>query len=250
MGFIRDLKDLKKQDLILTPRLGVWLMEHQHVPVVDPQLLVDIVTDESNNVRHGRFGASSRGDCLRQQVFKFQKAPQRREVDARLSLIFQDGTWRHIRWQMMLIAAGLATHVEVPFEYPEKRLTVSIDALNEEEAWLFELKGAWQIPHEVPHKHLLQIHTYFYVTGYDTCVYMVEEKGTQVIKEWVVRKDPNIYKEVEKEINALNRSIQTKSLPPILPARYEGKGAAPCNKCAFRDLCTEAGDWYERPQEA
>jgi hypothetical protein len=62
----------RSEDKILTPRVLDWMRDNPNFTVPDELVpeLVRLVTDDSNSVRHGRFGASSRGDCKRAQVFK------------------------------------------------------------------------------------------------------------------------------------------------------------------------------------
>jgi CRISPR/Cas system-associated exonuclease Cas4 (RecB family) len=161
--------------------------------------------------------------------------------DFALSNVFLDGTWRHLRWQMMLMEAGVVTDVEVPYKMPDKRLSVSLDAENHDEGWMFELKGTRNMPHEVPHKHLLQMHTCMYVSGFEVAVYIAENKATQDFREWVVKKDPKIMSEVTKEIYKLNEAIDERKLPgPVSdPRRKEG----PCKACPYQPWCWEQRSW-------
>ena len=57
-------------------------------------------------------------------MFQYIGVPVMSRGDSRLHSIFIDGTWRHIRWQMMLLEAGILTDIEVPFHDDELRLYV------------------------------------------------------------------------------------------------------------------------------
>lgn len=241
MSLIKAIKDIKvNKDLLVTPRMVEYLSDPANAQgtITNDDLVevaVSILTDTSNSIRHGRFGSSSRGTCLRSQLFAYVGMPGQVSMDYKLHNVFQDGHYRHLRWQMMGLDAGIFTHVEVPFALPKYNLTGSIDALNEDEGWLFELKGAYRIPTEVPEKHLLQIHTYFLATGYDRCSYVVEDKASQEWREWVVKRDPKIIDEVRKELNDLNRALETRELPEPLEECRDHEGA--WKKCPYRKHC-------------
>ena len=234
----------RSENKILSPRVLNWLHDNSSftVPPEHESELIRITTDSSNSVRHGRFGASSRGDCYRQQVFKFLGVDGIGHSDPVLSNIFLDGTWRHVRWQMMGLANGWFTDVEVRRSLPELRLVVSADALNTDEGWGFELKGTSQlssiIRNGVPEKHLLQIHTMMMVFDIDTWVYMAEDKSRQEIHEVVIYRDDQLAQSVKDEISELNSSIESRELPEVLPA-CKGSDGRLFRGCPFRDVCID-----------
>jgi hypothetical protein len=161
------------------------------------------------------------------------------KIDPVLQNLFNDGNWRHLRWQMMGLAAGVLTHVEVPVEVPKYRLKTSIDGVNVDEKFIFELKGQSQytstLDPGIPERHILQIHTMFLATGYDVCVYVREDKRTQDWKETIVRKDPIILRKVKKELTALNEHVEERSLPEPLPECWQKEG--PYKTCPYAAEC-------------
>jgi hypothetical protein len=52
---------------------------------------------------HGRMSPSSLGGCKREAVFKFVGIKGRRKIDTDLELIFEDGNWRHHKWQALML---------------------------------------------------------------------------------------------------------------------------------------------------
>lgn len=236
----------RSEEKILTPRVLEWMTDHPNfsVPVEYLPDLIGLVTDDSNSVRHGRFGASSRGDCQRAQVFKYLGVSDGvvPHTDPVLSNIFLDGTWRHIRWQMMGLSAGWFTRVEVKTTVPELRLGVSADAMNDDEGWGFELKGTSQLAsvvrNGVPEKHLLQVHTMMYAFDMDRWVYMAEDKSRQEIHEVVIEADPRLMEAVEGELRELNRCVDQRELPWILPACRGGTGRL-FGGCPYRHVCLD-----------
>lgn len=244
--FTNAVKAIKlNSEQLFSPRVTEWLMHNSEVEMTPEmiELVIDILADESNSIRHTRFGSSSRGGCQRQQLFTYLGMPGKSKLDYRLNSIFLDGHWRHLRWQLVGLAAGALTHVEVPFAVDKYNLTGSVDGLNEDEGWIFELKGAFQLPSEVPFKHLLQIHTYFLGTGYDRCAYVVECKRTQEFREWVVHKDDEIMKQVRKELDDLNRALDEGQLPQTLAECDIREGAY--KTCPYAKECLKQASWPE-----
>ena len=235
-----------REDQLVTQEAVEWLGLHNNMEY--PDWVVDRIADEmrsdANSVRTGRFGASSRGDCLRAQVFSYIGFPSAPRFDYQLHNIFHDGHWRHMRWQAMLLTMGRLTDIEK--RYSKGHFGISMDGVNEEEGWLFELKGAHTIPREIPEKHLMQIHTYFEVSGMDTCCYLVEDKRTQDWREWVVTPMDNYTQAVREEMDSLDKAIETETLPEILPACHGGGG--PSKRCPYaKDCLTYEDPWWEYP---
>lgn len=243
MSFGQMMKKVKQgESLLATPYFLDYLtknggnVKHDEAIV---EIIADLIRDDSNSIRHSRFGASSRGQCLRRQVFAFLGKPTLRSYDPILHNIFMDGTWRHMRWQAMGLQCGAFTDVEVM--YQKGNFKISLDAENEDEEWIFELKGARFVPEEVPEAHMLQIHTYFWASGYDKCSYLVEDKRSQDWKEFVVTPVQKYVEAVEEEIEDLENAVKLQVLPEILPACRQKEG--PFKKCPYSEICLDEKGW-------
>lgn len=249
-GLVKTIKNIKRrEETVITHKLEQWLsspagerlgLENDD----DYKLLTNLLGQSSvNAVRSGRFGASSRGMCHRRQIFAFLGLPVLVIRDPTLQNIFNDGTFRHVRWQLMLMKAGLVTDVEVPLKLPEWRLGISMDAVNDDEEWVFELKGTslsittLTRPENISEAHLLQIHTYLFATGWDMAIYLAEAKAGQYWKEVVVHRDEKYIRKVKRELNQLNECVEDEILPPILPEAHKRKGE--CRECPYRAGCIE-----------
>lgn len=251
--------------LIVTPTIDRWLVDHPEGITVPQEMmpLVEMLLSSPNADRSARFGASGRGTCTRQQVFSYLGMPGLRRYDSQLQNIFNDGTWRHIRWQIMGLLAGIFVNdhwnvpeglygspdqapVEVVHRMPQYQLKVSCDGENTEEGWGFELKGhGWYggvVKNGIPPKHLLQVHTYFIATGFDRFVYVAEDKRSNDWKEIVVRPDPAILRTTKDELNALTDAIEDEELPPVLTACRGGKGED-FKGCPYQHRCTTQQGW-------
>lgn len=233
-------------DLLMTPKIEDWLAKYGG-PVLDPgglELLNEIATRAQGNdagSRAGRFGASSRGTCHRRQVFQFLGMPQLRIIDPELANLFNDGHWRHLRWQVMGLQSGALTHAEWPAAMAKYRVKCSIDGLNAQDAWIFELKGDRNygriLQDGVPEAHNLQIHTMLLVTGWDVASYVMEDKGSQQWREIVVRRDPALIARVRDELEVLNEHVERRVLPDPLPSCTQGQG--PYKTCPYAVHCIE-----------
>lgn len=248
MSLSRRLKTIKKAETQrVTPIIDKFLMDNPEGVIWDDEgfvLFRQIVQRAQGNdalSRAGRFGASSRGMCHRRQMFSFLGMPQLRIMDPETQNLFNDGKWRHLRWQMMLVQSGAATHAEWPAVFPKYRMKCSMDAVNTNEQFLFELKGdryiARILGEGIPEAHLKQMHTMMLATGWNDFVYIMEDKGTQQWREFAVRKDPTIMREVREELEILNDHVERRVVPDILPACASGEG--PYRTCPYARQCLD-----------
>ena len=245
MKAAKKLVVTKQENQLVTPEAVKWL--GQNVNLDYPSWVIDKITEQlrsdANSKRDGRFGASSRGDCLRRQVFQYLGFPQRGGFDYQLHNIFHDGHWRHMRWQAMLLTAGVIDDIEV--QYQKDSFSISMDGVNTEDGWLFELKGASYVPSEVPEKHMLQIHTYFAVSGIETCSYVVEDKRTQDWREWVVTPIDQYVNAVQEEMDDLESAVKDQRIPEALPACRQETGEV-YKRCPYSHVCLSFVDGWVR----
>lgn len=193
-----------------------------------------------NEDRSGRFGASSRGMCHRRQVFGFLGMPSAQMIDPETQNLFNDGKWRHLRWQMMAMQAGALTHVEYPYAYPKLRVSGSMDGLNSYEKFGFELKGDRNMARTMdglPDAHDQQMQTMMMATGWDRFSYIIEDKSSQNWREMIVRPDPVVMRQIRDELEVLNEHVDDRVLPEVLPACRAKEG--PYRSCPFARQCLE-----------
>lgn len=256
MALGQMLKNLTRQsDLLVSPRIREFLRANPGGMLIDDQtgdlaqetkdLILQIMKDAwvGNEDRSGRFGASSRGKCQRAQMWTFMGMPSRRIIEPETFNLFNDGKFRHLRWQVMAVQSGACTHAEYPLTYKKYRMTSSVDALNSEEQFIFELKGDRHMARlldaagGVVNEHNLQIHSMFLMTGWDKAAYVMEDKATQDWREIIVRRDPNVIAEVRKELEELNEHVENRTLPEPLAACQAKEG--PYRTCPFAGPCIE-----------
>ncbi|CAB4176772.1 hypothetical protein UFOVP978_61 [uncultured Caudovirales phage] len=229
---------------VVVPMVEEYLATHNGLTVTDKyaDTLVRLTATPPRD-RTGSFSASSRGGCERAQVFQYLNHPQdNRPVDTTLQSVFLDGTWRHIRWQMLLLAAGEAmgsdVQVEVPFRRDDLRLRGSLDGIVDGRG--FELKGtrAFQGARSRPFSaHTLQVHSYMVLADLDIFSVVYEDKATQQTVEHVVKRTQSTIDKVMNEIGRLNTSIDTEILPEILSGCSGSTKSQQWWDCAYRSSC-------------
>lgn len=241
------LRTFRRGDLLLTPRIETWLMQHPEGIVLDASLAQEI----GNHMvavprdRTLSWSASAIGNCHRHQVFTYVGLPGDPILNPRLQNLFNDGTWRHLRWQAMLLRAKLLTHIEVPVFYDPLGMRGTMDGVNMDEMFGFELKGVYSLSavKDGPYpKHLLQVHAYFLATTLEKIAIIYEDKQTQEFREFVIERDERLLKKVRKELLTLNTALAQRQVPDVLEECRYGKGPQ-FKGCAYRNHCLGITDW-------
>lgn len=249
-------------DTILTQGVQTWLLQHGD-EALQPDVADAISTllQTPPRFRGESFSASSAGQCPRKQVLAFL-GPDGEVIDTQLQNIFNDGKWRHLRWQAMLLSARLLMHAEFPLTWYSMRSVGTMDGLGvvpddhprtqwRGEEFGFELKGvsSFQFPKLKKsgplEKHRQQVDRYFLMSGMKLFVIMYEDKTTQEFKEWVIERDETRVEAQRQELSDLNQSVETRKLPPMLPACALGQGPewADCQFGGRGGTCIRAGEW-------
>lgn len=236
------LRAQRNSDYIVTPRMQMVLMRNPNIHYSDAvgDFIRDVLTTKPR-VRSGSFSASSAGQCHRRQVLSYIGIDTGQVNGYQLQNIFEDGKWRHMRWQAIMLQSGLLDQAEVPLDWPKMRSKGSMDGQgtvpdNHPRAeWRgkefgFELKGVSPyvfnsyVQQGGKLEHKKQVHRYFLASGVDLFVILYEDKATQNWHEWVLEPDPVLLAEQQMELEALNTAVDNKILPPVLPECQQGKG--------------------------
>ena len=242
------IRDVQANDTVITPRLNQYLLSHQDDPY--PQWIADWVALRlalKPRDRSASFSASAGGSCLRRQQLQFLGMPQTGLNDVRLQNIFDDGSWRHLRWQAMLMDAGIlftgndldnpeALGAEHPMQWRSQRLRGTADGYGyvpdnhpvphwRGKKYGFELKGMNGFMYQrlmgkdskdIKDEHFAQVHNYFLMEDFDLFVIIYEDKSTQAWHEWVIEPDEMELKRRRQELSVLNEGIDKQTLEPML----------------------------------
>jgi hypothetical protein len=240
---LKKIVRMAKMNGRITPKLQGWLVNNGQVTISSDAVaerVMEILKPEVSKSRAGAFHPSQLYSCPRAQVFGYHDAPAIRRFDPTLQNLFNDGHFRHLRWQIMLLEAGILTDIEVPVALPKYRLTGSMDGMNSGEGWMFELKGTSQFRtiqmKGVLPAHRKQVNAYLLASGLDEAVIVYECKSTQQWIETQVVKDEHTIAEITAILEVLNEAIEGDFLPPRLE-ECEGQSGATYNSCAYAETC-------------
>lgn len=257
MSLRQTLKKLAATELLVTPYLEAWLVQnpdHWYSPETAQQIADVMVTQPRD--RSASFSASAAGTCPRRQEFQYLGVKQGGSLDTRLSMIFVDGKWRHMRWQAVLLDAGILDSIEVPLRDKRLRVKGSMDGMGETNGhpyygdgvdFGFELKGTNDFAYRGSKytgpkpAHLAQVDRYFLVSGLEMFSLLYEDKNSQQWQEWVIQRDETRVKQARKDLVELNTAIDTKTLHPIQTECLKGEGDA--RYCPYVETCLKTGSW-------
>jgi hypothetical protein len=256
----------RNSNLVVLPRYLRYLAKHGDEPLIEAgsraeSLILEQLTATPRD-RTQSFSASSAGYCERAQVFGFYGA-EAPSPDPQLAAIFNDGKWRHIRWQALLLTAEILDDIEEALRWNRMLQRGTMDGIGHvpddhyRKDWRgkqfgFELKGvnAFQFDAHKKNgpteKHLKQIHRYFLISGLELFSVVYENKSTQEPYEWVIEPDPVRMDEERQEVANLKEAIDTQTLPPMLPECVAHKATwkkcnygGPDGVCSFAQTITD-----------
>jgi hypothetical protein len=262
------LRAVKNSDLVITPRLQLFLMRNPNL-ILDKKVTDMIHTElkKKPRKRSGSFSSSAAGMCERRQIFNYIGIDSGTVNNPQLQQIFYDGTWRHLRWQATLLQAKILDDIEVPLKWDAKRSRGTMDGVgtvpedHPRTDWRglefgFELKGTNSFVYRkaiedgLKEEHLNQIHRYFLVGGFDLFVVVYENKDNQEWTEWVVTPEPNRLKQQEEELQRLNQAVETETLPSMLQG-CQKRTSQEWKQCPFagnKGVCVQAQSYLQVQQ--
>lgn len=260
-----DLKSLVASvtdaERLYTPAVYRWLL--QNPDGLFSYDTLDRVIQTLQMARYspvGTFSASSAGTCPRRQVLDALGTQRLGANDPALSRIFMDGKWRHLRLQAMGLESGALDGIEISVDWPLLHAKGTLDGVGEvpdshpNVSWRgktygVEFKGVnthqfVRLDTPMPH-HLAQVTRYFLLGGFDLFSIVYEDKNTNKLNEWVIEANPLMVMESQRELEDLNRSLEQRSLPMVLPDCLAQKGIV-FKECPFGGAhgpCLSAGSW-------
>jgi hypothetical protein len=258
------VKATRQTDLIITPKTNNWLVAHGDDPL--PKDVAELIYEQLITTPRDRtqsFSASSAGSCMRAQELQFLGIPQVGVIDSQLQNIFNDGKWRHLRWQAMGFQVPFLIRMEMPLYWRNMLSRGTIDGLgivdddHPRTAWRgleygFELKGvnSWGYRAAVKQDkgtkiaHKRQIARYFLMGGFDLFVTIYENKDTQEWFEWVETPNKKYMDEQAAELDELVKAVKTKQLHPMLPqCKIQTGEFKDCPFGTAMGPCIRSGDW-------
>lgn len=234
-----------QQNLPITMRHERWLREN-HNPVYSQEALDFAATvlegsSGSKRIRKRMFRASSAGMCERQQLFRISGTESREDISSDLSNIFLTGNFLHLKWQMAGLTEGWLVKAEVPVDREDLNAGGTMDGVLYTGGG-FEFKSIYSrgfgtvMLYGPKTEHILQVHHYMYMGGFESFSVVYENKDTGEWREFRVNRDEAIIEQSKLALERLNSLLADKILPPMLDDCVEKTGTRYRN-CAFRDIC-------------
>jgi hypothetical protein len=261
------VREVKAANTIVSGPYREWLGKHADEPM--PEWVIEKIAMQLRTKprdRSASFSASSGGQCLRRRELAFLgvRPAINRSPDSTLRNIFQDGKWRHLRWQASCLAAGIFTDIEVPLVWPNMRHRGTVDGVGlvpdshpfpewRGKTFGVELKGMnrWHYDRFVrlrdtqKDEHKGQVDEYFLSSGWDLFVFLYEDKATGQFKEWVVAPERRRLRDAKHDLELMNKDIDNKQLRPMLPSCQirQGDNWKGCPFAGAHGPCERIGDW-------
>lgn len=201
----------------------------------------------------GRLSPSSICGCERQAMFKFVGMPGRTRIDPDTEEIFDDGDWRHLKWQArfhdmeavlgsdVFEVIGIEDHVT----YPKLFIAGSLDAhiiINGDYECIIDFKGInsygfrWLVDNNQPkEEHIFQLICYMRMKKVRTGILLYENKDNQQRRVCIIRFDKEKWGYVQRWCARVIREMEERELPD--KHMDCTKGHFLWTRCAFADHC-------------
>lgn len=245
---VKNLQSTEKDPL--TPLIDAYLLKRDASPTRYREAKIPVVPP----ARHpGRLSPSAIGGCQRKAVFTFMGVPGARRLDPELELKFDDGNWRHHRWQAMFrdMEAVLGPEVfrvlsvEEEVEYRPLRIAGRLDsaiAIHGTE-YIVDFKGindrgfSWVYNNNAPaEEHVSQLLSYMRCRGNMNGMIIYDNKNDQRTKVFIVTFTPEKWEELRTWCKRVLRYLKWKEELPPRHIECEA-GSFLWDKCPFAHLC-------------
>lgn len=201
----------------------------------------------------GRLSPSSLGGCKREAVFRFAGVKGKKKIDPDLELIFEDGNWRHHKWQALFLdmqaVLGRKNFRVVSFEsdaiLPGLYVAGSLDVhiVVKGVHYIIDIKGINDygfkrvcIDQDAPMpKHVDQLVAYMKAKKVPRGIVLYENKDKNHVKCFLVTYDKTKWREVVAWCDSVISAMENRRLP----AKHEdcNKGQFGYRKCMYAKLC-------------
>lgn len=200
----------------------------------------------------GRLSPSTIGGCERQAAFKFLGVEGKRKLDPDQELIFDDGNWRHHRWQATFfdMEAVLGPEnfkvysVEAAVTYPPLLIAGHSDALLkfDNKRVVLDIKGIRDSGFNYVYQqgkpkteHVDQLTSYMKAHKVNDGILFYENKDNQSNRAFEVKFSPERWLKIKVWCVSVLRQLNRKELPPKHPDCEQGNFLY--DRCPYAQLC-------------
>lgn len=233
----------------LTPLLDTYFIQRGSSP---RRVREHVINMEDRPRPEGRLSPSTLCGCERQAAFKFVDMPGRSVIDPETEAIFDDGKWRHHKWQAtfrdMEMVLGRKTFrllsYEEDVEYPDLYIAGALDALIaiERKLWVVDFKGinSWGFEYvyreNAPHEtHVKQLLAYMVSRRVRRGMILYDHKDRSKTKIFVIKFSNKQWAEVVEWSEKVLAQIEREELPPMSINCQAGNFLF--EKCAWTHIC-------------
>ena len=224
--FLSFLKDSDKRQTLLKKMVYDWLLEHEHeLNHYDNRsfrTLRKLVV--GGTVRNSEvFSPSNATRCMRSQVITKLLNKDISRNDPHLLNIFEDGYWRHIKWQMIFWRMGIVESMEQfvsSGKYDYGGSTDLILKIPKKGRVVVDIKGAnasaWNEINSTGiamKAHIVQVNIYMMLNGIDTGVLWYENKNTNEVCEVLVEPDASLLAKIRARQQYMKKHVKAKAFP-------------------------------------
>lgn len=230
-----------KGDLKIIPLYEEWLYKHSRDLNTHHNIMGEIIT-RPERVRENSFSASGAGQCLRRRQFSFLGEPQTKP-DEKTMNIFVNGDFVHLRHQIAGLQMGYFVTAETLLHNEKYRLVGTADAVMDD-GGIGEIKSINEngfrgvMTYGATKDHNEQVHSYMLASGADHARILYENKNTNELKEFLIKRNPQTVQKVVDDLVLLNEYTDNKTLVPPHAECIEKKGMY--RTCPFRQTCLTA----------
>lgn len=250
---IKNMRDEEADPL--RPLLDAYLIERNHAPERHVADTYDMAPYERPP---GRFSPSDLGGCERAAAFRFLGVEARRRLDPDLELIFDDGNWRHLKWQAIFHdmekvlgrSRFRVIHTEARVIFEDLYLDGSLDNVlymkpvpdQPGNRWVLDIKGIRDagfqqiVKRDEPiAKHVKQVVAYGRSIEVPRSLLWYENKDNQQTKAFVILDDEDTWREVEGWCTSVTSFMEQERVPPMDPDC--NRGTIAYERCPYASHC-------------
>ena len=246
------LKRSKKNKGKLLTMVEEWLVENSNeinkYTTEDYDLLQHLILEGAKR-DPSVFSPSGATACRRAQVINKSFNLTRQETDPKLMRIFDDGFWRHIRWQILFNKMGILQSAETfvklgTYDYGGSTdVVLNIPYEDGDRLTILDIKGAnasrWNEinrSNKPMFPHYVQVQIYMYINKIDHGILWYENKNTNEVCEIILTKDKEFQKSAKRRQRYMHRYIDYNAFPKEECSVGDDKDRQYVD-CRFKSVC-------------
>lgn len=184
------------------------------------------------------FYITEAGRCPRSVWYNFKKFPKK-EKDARLMRVFENGDYTHMRIMSSLFSIGAVKAIEVALEEDIVHGRCDGIVVINNEPYVLELKsinsyGFKKLEAPKP-EHIKQLMLYLHYFKIKNGIFIYENKDNQDLKEFHITYDKEMAQKLVENFVILRHMVQENILPPVPQNIDEWE----CRFCDYFDECAK-----------